>query len=246
MTTPKILNGVSCEVRHAAPHTCRTSWVERMRKDENGNWITEIAPRDPTAFHFADKPGEHVTNVSMAVIFGLHHLRGNSSPYFSVTVDGRENGREGFGGCCHDKVLQHFPQLADLVALHLCDMDGAPMYADSNGFYWLAGIVDMGQEYHGGSGQYGKPASECIRIAADHFRITEKEVIALAGRCNKAFKAGGTDAAKAVAKEFTDAQRPRWKAEALAAVKRWELGVYGYMPKTHSETVAMIEGNDNA
>jgi hypothetical protein len=213
----KTLNGIQCETRDFAPTTCRTDWTET-----HGTFTAKIA---------------------MVVKFGLHHTKGNRQPYFSVTVDGYENGKESFGGCCHELVLQHFPALADLVALHLSDIDGSPMHADGNGFYWLAGVVDMGQQYTGASGDFGKPASECLRIAAEHFRITEKEALALAAKCAKAYKKDGTTAAKLVCAAFTDAQRPRWKREALAAIDRWQLGIYGDMHKTHSETVAQIKGN---
>jgi hypothetical protein len=226
------LAGIEVNVRDGKAHQCERRWGERW----DGNaW--EILPRTKEQTFL-----DGTDNVFMRVNFGLHYIRGNRAPSYSVTVDGYRNGREEFGGCCHDIVLQHVPELADLVALHLSDIDGAPMYAEANGFYWLAGIVDVGEKYHGGSGSGAKTAMDCARIAADHFRITQREAIALAGEVNKAYRAKGKEAARLVCKKFTDAQRPRWKAEALAAVKRWQLGVYGDMHKTHAETVAMIEG----
>lgn len=39
------------------------------------------------------------------------------------------------GGCCHDEVAKHFPELAKFISLHLCNHYGAPMYPVENGIY---------------------------------------------------------------------------------------------------------------
>src|SRR5690348_12567491 len=49
------------------------------------------------------------------------------------------NGREWDAGCVHEDVLRAFPQLAPLVALHLCAPDGTPMHALANGWYFYSG-----------------------------------------------------------------------------------------------------------
>lgn len=210
----KEMHGLKIETRDFAPHVVRAGWEE--------------------------KQGSRAVRVALVVHFGLHHLRGNSSPHFSITADGRENGRESFGGCCHDIIAKRFPELRDMIALHLSDMDGAPMHAASNGLYWLGGIVDLGLKYHGGSGDYGKSAMECARIFANLARVSEQDAIRLAGVANTTCKKLGIDAARKEFEEWTDTQRPRWKSEANAAIRKYQLGVYGDNHKTPADTLALI------
>ena len=41
------------------------------------------------------------------------------------------------GGCCHNEVAKHFPELAKFISLHLCNHYGAPMYPVGNGTYHI-------------------------------------------------------------------------------------------------------------
>ena len=67
----------------------------------------------------------------------------NGHQDFSITATYWEigkvrNGRNMIaGGCCHDEILKHRPDLQIFVNLHLCDFTGCPMYAVGNGFYHL-------------------------------------------------------------------------------------------------------------
>lgn len=211
---------MNVERRDFAPHTVRVGW------QENGH------------------------RVAMVVAFGLHHLRGNSSPYFSITADGYIDGRWSFGGCCHDEIAQRLPDLSDVIALHLSDMDGAPMHASSNAWYWLAGVVDVGEQYHGGSGSSAKGAMECLRIFANHVRLPEKEAHRIIGhfaRMSMEGKRRGPEAysesrkrAKLMFARWIDEQRPRWKAEANALIRKYGLGIYGDMHKTPAEVEATL------
>lgn len=63
----------------------------------------------------------------------LIHLQGNQKPYFSVTTD---------NGAAHDEILEHWPELDWLVALHLRDDEGAPIHTVANLLYY-AGKMDV-------------------------------------------------------------------------------------------------------
>lgn len=84
------------------------------------------------------------------VRYGLVTI-GDQKPYFSVTgsiwanrsahTRGPDNPHT--SGQVHDEVLRNFPDLADLVALHLADIDGVPMHAVANGeYFYRQGNVD--------------------------------------------------------------------------------------------------------
>lgn len=168
----------------------------------------------------------------------LHYIRGTSAPYFSLTADTwrHERGawREDRGGCLHDLILQHWPDLAPMVALSLSDIDGAPMYALENGYYWLAGCVELGAEYHGGSGTPARSPEECGRMLRDHLRITDAEFAALLADVLAARYAvidlpmtAWREPTRNVLAALIEQLRPRWKAEADAAIERFSLTVTG-------------------
>lgn len=61
---------------------------------------------------------------------------------WSITADiyeKRRNGRYVFrsNGCCHDEILEYFPEFKRFVDLHLCNHYGQPMYPVENGVYHL-------------------------------------------------------------------------------------------------------------
>jgi hypothetical protein len=92
---------------------------------------------------------------------GLHQIGGNDRPYWSVTaevVTPASNHRRDIeaGGCMHDEILQHFPELAPVVALHLADDTGTPMHALANALF------------HAGVGKYSEENAQHL---ASHFRV---------------------------------------------------------------------------
>jgi hypothetical protein len=164
---------------------------------------------------------------------GLHNIRGNHAPYFSLTYTQH---RRGFpnqcysGGAGHDAILALFPQYADLAALHLSDIDGVPMHAEANGWYQLAGALGgAGERYHGGNDEaYGRPADP-LGAFARHCRITIEEAEAIRDAVGwwRGHSPDGWKAARAQWGGIMEAMRPRWKAEAEACIARHHLRVYG-------------------
>lgn len=66
----------------------------------------------------------------------------NGHSDFSITASIYEEGRKAERylvacGCCHDDILKVFPELKLYVDLHLSDVNGTPMYAVENGFYFM-------------------------------------------------------------------------------------------------------------
>lgn len=61
---------------------------------------------------------------------------------WSITADIRwKNGygiyKEYMGGCCHNEIAKHCPELAKFIPLHCCNHYGAPMYPVENGMYHI-------------------------------------------------------------------------------------------------------------
>lgn len=153
--------------------------------------------------------------------FGLCYIKGNELPYFSVTASGKpkKGGGGEFGGCCHELVLDVAPDLAPLIDLHLSDINGAPMHADANGWYWMAGhLGGLGQTYHGCNGDRPKSSDEALEIFAKHARVSTNEARGLAVFLLDTLNLDGPHAARQAFSIWIAAQRPRWKAEAEKAI----------------------------
>ena len=164
----------------------------------------------------------------MRVIGGLCSLRGNRTPYFSLTHEAHRVNfprKDKSGGAAHELILEHFPQFVDLAALHLSGVDGVPVHAEANGWYWLAGALGgMQQQYHGGNSTPARTADECLAIFARLCRISVDDARELAQRCADA---DGAAAARAEWRSALEAMRQRWKAEADACIAKHGLVVYG-------------------
>lgn len=180
---------------------------------------------------------------------GLHYMKGNRAPYFSLTASGWDkDGRETFGGWPHEEIEKAFPgRFGSLAELHLSDIDGTPRYAEENGAFWLAHI--FGDAEGMDRPQYLNRSYE--DIARAHFRMTPSEFSALLstlgaqlaniprpylpGKRAHFQKCAEVDSVyKRMARETCATLRPRWKREAVAAIEWYGLKVYGdaYKPET--------------
>lgn len=181
---------------------------------------------------YAKEYTEDGETYQLKVYGGLHFIRGNHAPYFSLTamLYQKRNGvwKEDSAGCQHDLILKHFPDLADLAALHLSDIDGVPMYAVENGYYWLAGTAQgLGEKYHGGSGSSAQTPDKCLDILMRHFRITAVEALALIAKVSGAYDVDNTKGAKECLAAWVERQKPRWKVEANTCISKHNLVTYG-------------------
>jgi len=160
---------------------------------------------------------------------GLCYLRGSHAPYFSLTYTQH---RKGFpsqcysGGAGHEAILAYFPRFADLAALHLSDIDGVPMHAEANGWYWLAGAAGNAMA---SPIRAPEAADECLAIFARHCRISIAEAEAIRDECIAEARENpdGWQAARATMELRLADMRPRWKAEAEAAIQHHHLTVFG-------------------
>jgi hypothetical protein len=140
----------------------------------------------------------------------------NGREDWSITADIYREGKWDGGGCCHERILSLRPDLADFVALHLCDFTGIPMHAMGNGFYWFAGWKGgLLEKYHGGSGRDGKTPAQCAAIFRDYFRLSDSDMAV--------FDACGAMTAEELQAVVEDLGLPaRWRAESDAAITRLE------------------------
>jgi hypothetical protein len=91
------------------------------------------------------------------------------------THSGASRARQGrdidMGGCIHEMILAAAPELAPVVAVHLADLDGTPMHAAANGWYFYTGrarqhdLVTYGQAYVDRLGTAHDQAARALHIS---------------------------------------------------------------------------------
>lgn len=79
----------------------------------------------------------------MTVTIRFDDRCGNGHNTFSITADIRGRGIDE-GGCLHDEIREHFPELAHLIRWHLVSTDG-PMHYIANTTYLVSGTEWNGE-----------------------------------------------------------------------------------------------------
>jgi hypothetical protein len=143
--------------------------------------------------------------------YGLRKL-GDQPSYFSVTGEAWEKSSRRRNpdahGCIHEMIAGVFPELRDLIALHLCDIDGRPMHALENGWFWFSD--------GNGDGTHLEPVHEPM------FSMTPAQRAERYLRAAPGYFGGVTTEAefKARMSPLTD----QWRHQARAAIARHGLG----------------------
>lgn len=98
------------------------------------------------------------------------------------------------GGCCHEEIIKHCPELAKFIPLHLSNHYGVPMYPEANGAY------------------HAKKSG--MKVTMEYLRISEEEYVQLSSAVDdelyfkyQLFKLGIVD---------------RWKRESDALIEELE------------------------
>lgn len=155
----------------------------------------------------------------------LTMIKGNKAPYFSIT---------NHCGAAHDEILRLYPEYADIVELHLSDIDGTPMYALENGAFYIE--------------TFGKDKNYQINTVAKHFRISHTQADCLIRQYNRIENAETSslsviaesvglcgnqvnkyvkpiNAKRKFLSEWIESMKPIWKAQADACIKRHGLEI---------------------
>jgi hypothetical protein len=87
------------------------------------------------------KPYGEAKQVELTVRAELVKLGDNSYPHYSITgsvkkLDKRYRDPIIAGGAIHEIILEHYPELAPLVTVHVSEADGTPIHAEANSRYW--------------------------------------------------------------------------------------------------------------
>jgi hypothetical protein len=173
---------------------------------------------------------------------GLLEINISTERGFSITADFYENRvggnasprRWNMGGCLHDEIIAAAPELKPLVDLHLSDLEGVPMHAFENGFYWLAKVAGIPQKY-----EPEQSIEQCAKYLQSHLRVGFAETLSTCALVCEAYNQGkakiatselvtekcramqheqGVFDAKVLFKKIVEEMKPRWKKEAEKAL----------------------------
>lgn len=133
-------------------------------------------------------------------------------PYFSITANSIHA-----CGCLHDEILEVMPELKPFVDLHLSDLNGIPMHAVENGFYWLCKAAGIPQKH-----SPEQDSKTCLKYLCKHLRIAENQYDDIRAKIWVSYAIGRTKEAKQRFSEIVDSMKLRWRKEAAAAIQLLE------------------------
>lgn len=90
------------------------------------------------------KCSKEVNNTVVYATIKLNDECRNGHNDFSITGEVYEKGKPKKDkymvccGCCHEEILEAFPEFKIFVDLHLCSSDGYPMFLGQNAAYWIS------------------------------------------------------------------------------------------------------------
>ena len=90
------------------------------------------------------KCSKEVNDTVVYVTIRLNDECKNGHNDFSITGEVYQNGKPKTDrnmiccGCCHNEILEAFPEFKIFVDLHLCSSDGYPMFLGQNPAYWVS------------------------------------------------------------------------------------------------------------
>jgi hypothetical protein len=174
-----------------------------------------------------------VTGVTTRALGGLHFIRGNNLPYFSLTYESIQPGRREADSCGaeHGDVVGKWPELRLLADIHLADINGVPLHAVENGWWFLATAPRIQDDGLAGSAKWcpsdKKTERHYLEIFGEHCRVTLLKAYEVKARLLEVADKDGLAVAKLIFKAWVEEQKPRWKLEASHAIKFLDLKVFG-------------------
>lgn len=135
-----------------------------------------------------------------------------NNPYFSITADlcadsTFRGSKIHSCGCLHDEILSICPELKPFVDIHLSTLDGVPMHAEENGWYWLAKAAGIPRKYEPEQSEL-----DCFAFFMSHARMSGDETLELVKKLKTAKNP------REVWQKQLDGLRPRWQDEATKAI----------------------------
>jgi hypothetical protein len=168
------------------------------------------------------KAANHITDSYLFITLSTEGCA--DKPYFSVTGETKHS-----CGCLHDEILKSRPDLKPLVDLHLSDLDGVPMHAEANGWYWLAEAAGINLTY----GPKQSPET-CLKHFCDHCRISNEEAEIIIERIKEKFLEGSNSVA--MSQEVSpSAVKGRHKKGVEVASEEWSKIMGGMRPRWKKE-----------